>query len=55
MAQHLGNTTIVLPDDSKVEAKDYLKDKIVLLYFSAGWCPPCRQFTPKLKVKFLYF
>lgn len=28
---------------------DALKDKrLVLLYFSAGWCPPCHQFTPKL-------
>ncbi|GMI04335.1 hypothetical protein TrLO_g10864 [Triparma laevis f. longispina] len=23
-------------------------DKIILLYFSAHWCGPCRQFTPKL-------
>lgn len=30
-------------------AADALKDKrLVLLYFSAGWCPPCHQFTPKL-------
>lgn len=28
---------------------DVLKDKrVVLLYFSAGWCPPCHKFTPKL-------
>ena len=22
---------------------------LVLYYFSAHWCPPCRQFTPMLK------
>jgi nucleoredoxin len=24
------------------------KDKYLMLYFSAHWCPPCRQFTPTL-------
>eukprot|EP01061_Rhynchopus_euleeides_P013829 TRINITY_DN24013_c0_g1_i2.p1 TRINITY_DN24013_c0_g1~~TRINITY_DN24013_c0_g1_i2.p1 ORF type:complete len:290 (+),score=104.82 TRINITY_DN24013_c0_g1_i2:81-872(+) len=33
-----------LKDTSEVlQGKDY-----VLLYFSAHWCPPCRQFTPML-------
>ena len=37
-------------DGKKVET-DVLKDKIVGLYFSAHWCPPCRSFSPEL-VKF---
>jgi len=29
-----------------VNSSEVLKDKLVALYFSAHWCPPCRQFTP---------
>jgi len=27
---------------------DTLNGKIIGIYFSAHWCPPCRKFTPKL-------
>jgi len=32
-------------------SRDVLKGKMVGIYFSAKWCPPCRAFTPGL-VKF---
>ena len=38
----------ILRLDSRVAPRD-LEGKIVLLYFSGAWCPPCRRFTPLLK------
>jgi len=36
--------------EADVDADQALADKqIVCFYFSAHWCPPCRQFTPILK------
>ncbi|XP_031564987.1 nucleoredoxin-like protein 2 [Actinia tenebrosa] len=32
-----------------VNAVEALKNKVILVYFSAHWCPPCRMFTPTLK------
>ncbi|ETN82480.1 hypothetical protein NECAME_07925 [Necator americanus] len=49
MAELLSGVKIQLKDGSQVDAGDYLKGKMVGLYFSASWCPPCRTFTPKLK------
>jgi len=39
---------VIDKDGSKVDLATALKGKVVLLYFSAHWCPPCRQFTPEL-------
>lgn len=36
-------------DTKHVKALTAIDKKIVGIYFSAGWCPPCRQFTPLLK------
>jgi len=37
-------------DGSLVDAdKVFADNKVVCLYFSAHWCPPCRGFTPVLK------
>lgn len=32
-----------------VDAEKELAGKVILVYFSAHWCPPCRGFTPTLK------
>jgi len=45
----LGGTELVDKNGRKVLARDVLKNKAgVGFYFSAHWCPPCRQFTPRL-------
>jgi len=37
----------LLNGSNLVSTAEVLKDKLVALYFSAHWCPPCRQFTPE--------
>jgi len=46
----LKDQNLVKSDGSSVPANSALAGKdLVLFYFSAHWCPPCRQFTPMLK------
>merc|ERR1712061_79222 len=46
----LTGATLVKSDGSSVAADAALANSdLVLYYFSAHWCPPCRQFTPMLK------
>jgi nucleoredoxin len=45
--------TKLLPEELRTASnqkiqRDALAGKIVGIYFSASWCPPCRNFTPSL-------
>lgn len=46
-------TAELLPDklensEGKKISAETVEGKFIGLYFSAGWCPPCRAFTPRL-------
>ena len=43
----LGKT--LLTTKGKTVPMDCVGNGLFALYFSASWCPPCRQFTPLLK------
>jgi len=38
----------LLSSAGECSTSDALRGKVVGIYFSAHWCPPCRGFTPKL-------
>jgi len=38
----------LLSSSGEVDTATALQGKVVGIYFSAHWCPPCRGFTPKL-------
>ena len=35
-------------DGGKIAGEEALNNKVTGILFSAGWCPPCRQFLPHL-------
>ncbi|HYE08470.1 MAG TPA: thioredoxin-like domain-containing protein [Planctomycetota bacterium] len=39
---------VVTADGKRAEAARITDKPLVLIYFSAHWCPPCRTFTPEL-------
>ncbi|CAI9092921.1 OLC1v1028289C1 [Oldenlandia corymbosa var. corymbosa] len=43
---HEDKDFVIAKDGSKVKVTE-LVGKTILLYFSAEWCPPCRDFLPK--------
>ena len=50
---HPLRNTQVLNKEGAVIPADQLQDKIIGLYFSAHWCPPCQEFTPLLREKYM--
>ena len=49
MNQHLPGVTEVIKNGTLVPLDQAISDtKFVAVYFSAHWCPPCRNFTPVL-------
>jgi thiol-disulfide isomerase/thioredoxin len=42
------NSGMLVNKDGQQLSPSHLQGKHLLLYFSAHWCPPCREFTPKL-------
>ena len=40
---------LIRANNSQIKLSNALDDKVLLLYFSASWCAPCRKFTPKIK------
>lgn len=48
MVEVFTGRTLLNKDGDFVEPEEALRNKVVGIYFSAGWCPPCRDFTPIL-------
>lgn len=47
LQDRLSPDLVKLQGDELVEASNALEGKdIIAVYYSAHWCPPCRQFTP---------
>jgi nucleoredoxin len=48
MESVFGGVSLVDKSGGKVDPASLNSNKVVGLYFSAHWCPPCRGFTPVL-------
>lgn len=48
MVEVFSGRTLLNKEGDFVDPEEALRNKVVGIYFSAGWCPPCRDFTPIL-------
>ena len=49
LAPHAQDLVAVQGDQlAPFKSSDYLKARYTILYWSAGWCPDCRRFSPTL-------
>ncbi|KAF6729108.1 Nucleoredoxin-like protein 2 [Oryzias melastigma] len=48
MAEVFADLKLMNKAGQLVDSREALSNKIVGIYFSAEWCPPCRGFTPVL-------
>lgn len=50
LSQLLGHSLVAHDSSNKISyvPSTVIRGKTIGLYFSAHWCPPCRQFTPLL-------
>lgn len=44
----IGDYVIRNPNEKVAVSSLCGKDRVIGIYFSAEWCPPCKVFTPKL-------
>ena len=47
--QYFGGEAILSKTGPVDPAKALNEVKLIAIYFSAHWCPPCRRFTPVLR------
>mmetsp|Transcript_14442 Transcript_14442/g.25247 ORF Transcript_14442/g.25247 Transcript_14442/m.25247 type:complete len:153 (-) Transcript_14442:172-630(-) len=50
--QELVGDELLTQHDTQATSEVLEGKKLVMLYFSAHWCPPCRGFTPHLAAKY---
>jgi nucleoredoxin len=53
LSENLASDLFIDPTQQSHSTQSCTQNKILGLYFSAHWCPPCRKFTPLLAQRYL--